>query len=234
MSENLSVILSGASAVLSFAVFKVAQSRREKLIDGEAHLIEQAAGVFFCRTAAFFFRNTEIKRRHDDLNFPHQPDNGKDSHCCKQAFSVIRVGQTFKQPVNALRNRSYIAGAAAAAFANINGFRREQDRIEDFHRGDRHIGSGRKGNIGTIVHIERLKSPCFAFAAEQDDSFFENAQAFDSLRTAGPGENIIGAFDEETDIYSIESFVELQRLHIDQRTDNFGFNWFYVDGAVKN
>lgn len=56
---------------MSVAVIEILHSRRKKFVHREAHFVEKAARVFFGRSAAFFFGNTEIERGDDDLHFPH-------------------------------------------------------------------------------------------------------------------------------------------------------------------
>ena len=56
---------------LFIAVVEIGKLRREEFFDGEAHLIEEVAGIVFGRTAAFFFGNAEVVRGDDYLDVAH-------------------------------------------------------------------------------------------------------------------------------------------------------------------
>ena len=77
------------------ALARIGYSRREKLVYGEIHLVEQTARIFLTRSPALFFGNAEIVGRNEDLNFAHQANDREQSERNVNAVSRGIVAETF-------------------------------------------------------------------------------------------------------------------------------------------
>lgn len=167
--ENRCALLAAAAAAL------VVDLGREELVHGEAHLLEQVAGVV-ARRAALLGGHAEIVHRHEHLDVAHELYDGEDPDGHEDELAVPSVAEMAAVPfADAVGDVAAAAAAVAlaAAVARVHHTGGQDDGVGDLDAAARHVAGGHFLLVVLVGDELAAEDLDVAFTAVQDDLFWK-------------------------------------------------------------
>lgn len=202
---------------------------RAKLVYGERHGAEYAAGIVLLYSLTFLFGNAIFSRLNQILRGTYDAYDGKDTDRNGEEASatlVIKMKRRIEGRYNRLRQVVFAAASAAtvALRRSFHDLRSKQYGVYDLD--DR--GGGvlfATGGLGTIAEMTAgiaLIDVDVAFTAIEDYALFEDCDSIQLLRSAATDASLDANLDIKANGNRIKATVELNGLNVDIRRNDLG------------
>ena len=190
---------------------------REKFVDRESNSAEQLAGICAAATTAaagaFLFRHTIAVAGDQQLSIPLQPHNGELTQRDKYALALIRTAQLRLEAIADTAGNLADVAVAATALTGIYQLGIQYNGVYCSDNGAGQVALFDTARIHGIHAGAGGKYLRAAFAAEEDHAFVKHTKSFHFRGPAAAAADLQHHAVKITQIHSIESTVEIDRLH---------------------
>jgi len=208
----------------------------EELVNRERDALEEFAGILAGAAAgrAVLIGHAVIEDGDKQLGIPLQADDRELAQGDKSSSVLVAHSEFAAEALaHAGGDFTHIA-VAAAVCAGIHQLRVQHDRINGFHHCDRQIAAFEQLAVEGIDAHFGGEDFSAALAAEEDDAFIEDAQAFDLDGSGAGAVGVQGNAVEEAHIHGIEAPIKDDGLHIDIGIEQLGLTALNGLGAAED
>lgn len=226
--------LTGAVVLGTFVVSGGVQSvRGEEFLHRECDALEQVTGITAAAAGAFFLGHAVIKNRNEQLAVTLQTNDGELAQRDKDDTVFLSSGEVAVEALADTGRDLADVAVTAAVGTPLNQFGVQNDRIDSFHHCNRKVAAFDQLPVQCIDLNLRGEDLGAAFAAEQDHSLVEYAEAL-HLHRAGTGAvGIQGNAVEVSHVNGVVAAVEGNRFYVNVSVEKFRSAAFYRLGAAE-
>ena len=207
----------------------------KELIDGEADVLEQLAGILAGAAAAgaVLVGHAVVVHGDQQLGIPLQTDDGELAQRDEGAAVLVAHGQLAAEALAyAGGNLTHVA-VAAAVLAALHQLGVQDDGINSLYNGGGQIALLQQLPVHAVYPHLGGENLGVALAAEEDDPLVKDAQALYLHRTGAGAVRVQGHAVEKAHIHCIEAAVEHHRLYVNVRIEQLRLAALYGLGAAE-
>lgn len=206
-------VIAGAGVVLGH----LHRAGREKLVDREVHVAEQAAGIFLIAAVALRLGDTVVVDGNQQLRVALQTYQRKLTQCYIVAALAAVVHDQFLIKAAADAGRQLCDAGLAAATAGgtaIHDAGIQYDGVHSLHHSNGQIALCGIGRIHSLHHSIGTEDLGAALTAKENTAFIKDAQTFGLGIARCTSAYLQCDAIEKAHIYGVEAAVKIDRLYI--------------------